>query len=88
MKFDIGGGIIASMVDVVMPMFTRFISRMIEYQVINMVQNETIPNMVNIPMIQNHGFANISNFFAEPDWNNTAMDMQVDKFEITHDSLL
>ena len=29
-----------------------------------------------------------SNFFAEPDWNNTAMDMQVDKFEITHDSLL
>jgi hypothetical protein len=54
-KFNIGGSLIASVADVILPMFTRIITLIIEKRVKSLVQEGELPAMFNLPILESNG---------------------------------
>lgn len=73
-KFNIGGSLVASVVDVILPMFTRIITVILEKRVRAVVQDEELPALFNDMVAESKGFFSLGEMSPVAAWANTTID--------------
>jgi hypothetical protein len=87
MKFNIGGSLVAAVVDVILPLFTRIITLIIETRIKSLVQDDELPALFNNAVQESKGFFTLGEMTMFPEWFNTTLDFQVDRFGISDSQL-
>ena len=77
MKFNIGGSVVAQVVDIILPMFSRLITTIMNQQV-RLVVKESIPSAFNQFAKQQKGFFNFGSMLDNPIWDNSIFDYSLD----------
>ncbi len=87
MKFNIGGSFVAQIVDIILPMFSRLITTIMNTQVSTIV-TQTLPNQFNNFSVSSKGFYEFGSALNNSAWNGTTLDFQIDNLDLSSDSKL